>query len=195
MLILFDHGTPKGLVRALSGHTVHTAQSKGWDTLSNGALLNAAEEAGFELLPTTDRHIRYQQNLRVRRIAPRRPDRYHQVVARSATCRAHRCRCGFRDAWQLRRGRDSLRAEVTELVRFTCAVYHGAGRKSLKARGGMLVSLTFASWNRVVPWLRAVDDLRRAALSGLTGSCQAQSTPQSALSMLNRRRATSASKS
>jgi hypothetical protein len=48
VLILFDHGTPKGLIRALPGHTVHTAQSKGWDTLSNGALLNAAEEAGFE---------------------------------------------------------------------------------------------------------------------------------------------------
>lgn len=69
MLVLFDHGTPKGLARALSGHTVHTAQSKGWDTLSNGALLNAAEEAGFELLLTTDRRIRHQQNLRVRRIA------------------------------------------------------------------------------------------------------------------------------
>ena len=63
MLILFDHGTPKGLARALSGHTVSTAQSKGWDTLSNGALLNAAEEAGFELLLTTDRRIRHQQNL------------------------------------------------------------------------------------------------------------------------------------
>ena len=69
MLILFDHGTPKGLARALSGHTVHTAQAKGWDTLSNGELLSAAEEAGFELLLTTDRRIRHQQNLRVRRIA------------------------------------------------------------------------------------------------------------------------------
>ena len=54
MLILFDHGTPKGLIPALlPGHTIHTAQSKGWDTLSNGALLYAAEEAGFELLLTT----------------------------------------------------------------------------------------------------------------------------------------------
>ena len=69
MLILFDHGTPNGLARALSGHIVHTAKASGWDTLSNGALLNAAEEAGFELLLTTDRRIRYQQNLRVRRIA------------------------------------------------------------------------------------------------------------------------------
>ncbi len=69
MLILFDHGTPKGLARAMSGHTVHTAQAKGWDTLSNGELLSAAEEAGFELLLTTDRRIRHQQNLHVRRIA------------------------------------------------------------------------------------------------------------------------------
>ena len=69
MLVLFDHGTPRGLARALSGHTVHTAQSKGWDTLNNGALLDAAEGAGFEVLLTTDRRIRHQQNLRERPIA------------------------------------------------------------------------------------------------------------------------------
>ena len=69
MVVLFDHGTPKGLIRTLPGHTVHTAQGEGWDTLSNGALLDAAEEAGFELLLTTNRRIRYQQNLRARRIA------------------------------------------------------------------------------------------------------------------------------
>ena len=69
MLVLFDHGTPKGLARALSEHTVHTVQSKGWDKLSNGALLDAAEEAGFELMLTTDRRIRHQQDLRARRIA------------------------------------------------------------------------------------------------------------------------------
>jgi hypothetical protein len=69
VVVLFDHGTPKGLARALSEHTVHTAQSRGWDTLSNGGLLDAAEEAGFELLLTTDRRIRHQQNLRDRRVA------------------------------------------------------------------------------------------------------------------------------
>lgn len=73
---------------------------------------------------------------------PRRPDRYHQVVARSATCRAHRCRCGFRDAWQLRRSRDSLRAEVTELDRLRFAVSNAIGRRSLKARGEMVVTVT-----------------------------------------------------
>ncbi len=69
MLILFDHGTPRGLIRALSEHTVMTAQSKGWDRLSNGALLNAAEEAGIDLLLSTDQGIRYQQNLAGRKIA------------------------------------------------------------------------------------------------------------------------------
>ena len=68
MLVLFDHGTPKGLARARTEHTVHTAQSRGWDTLSNAELLNAAEQAGFDVLLTTDRRIRYQQNLNVRRI-------------------------------------------------------------------------------------------------------------------------------
>jgi hypothetical protein len=37
--------------------------------LSNGELLNAAEQARFDLLLTTDRRIRHQQNLSVRRIA------------------------------------------------------------------------------------------------------------------------------
>jgi hypothetical protein len=69
MLILFDHGTPVGLARALSLHTVVTAQARGWDRLTNGALLNAAEDAGFDLLITTDRRIRYQQNLSGRKIA------------------------------------------------------------------------------------------------------------------------------
>ena len=48
---------------------MHTAQSRGWDRLSNGELLNAAERAGFDLLLTTGRRIRYQQNLSVSRIA------------------------------------------------------------------------------------------------------------------------------
>ena len=69
MLILFDHGTPKGLIPALSGHTVIRAQSRGWDRLTNGALPDAAEEAAIDLLLTTDRRIRYQQSLAGRKIA------------------------------------------------------------------------------------------------------------------------------
>ena len=69
MRILFDHGTPAGLARALPGHTVATAQGRRWDRLSNGDLLKEAEAAGSDLLITTDRRIRYQQNLSGRRIA------------------------------------------------------------------------------------------------------------------------------
>ena len=69
MLILFDHGAPRGLARALSSHTVITAKANGWDRLTNGALLNAAEAAAVDLLLTTDQGIRYQQNLSGRKIA------------------------------------------------------------------------------------------------------------------------------
>ncbi len=65
----FDHGTPKGLTRALVGHTVITAYTKGWDKLANGALLKVAEEEAVDLLLTTDRRLQYQQNLKGRKIA------------------------------------------------------------------------------------------------------------------------------
>ena len=69
MLILFDHVTPKGIARSLSGHIVTKAKDRGWDTLSNGDLLAAAESAGFDVLLTADKNMRYQQNLEGRRIA------------------------------------------------------------------------------------------------------------------------------
>jgi hypothetical protein len=69
MLVLFDQGTPRGITRWLLGHTVREAKSQGWDRLTNGELLNAAEQAGFDVLLTTDKNLRYQQNLDGRRIA------------------------------------------------------------------------------------------------------------------------------
>jgi hypothetical protein len=69
MLILFDHGTPRGIARSLTGHQVRETQAQGWDRLTNGELLAAAEAARFDVLLTTDRNIRYQQNLKGRRIA------------------------------------------------------------------------------------------------------------------------------
>ena len=69
MLVLFDHGTPRSIALHLEGHTVKETRAQGWDRLSNGELLKAAEEAGFDLLLTTDKNIRYQQNLRGRKIA------------------------------------------------------------------------------------------------------------------------------
>jgi hypothetical protein len=69
MLILFDHVTPRGIARVLSGHTVTTAKERGWDTLGNGDLLAAAEQAGFDVVLTADKNMRHQQNLEGRRIA------------------------------------------------------------------------------------------------------------------------------
>jgi len=69
MLVLFDNGTPRGIARALEGHTVRETREQGWDTFRNGELLDAAESAGFDVLLTTDKNIRYQQNLTGRRIA------------------------------------------------------------------------------------------------------------------------------
>jgi hypothetical protein len=67
--ILFDQGTPAPLQQLLRNHTVSTAYERGWSKLTNGELLDAAEEAGFEMLITTDSNLKYQQNLESRRIA------------------------------------------------------------------------------------------------------------------------------
>ena len=69
MRILFDKGTTRPLRQRLFGHDVETSVERGWDTLANGTLLDEAEEAGFEILLTTDQSIRYQQNMSNRRIA------------------------------------------------------------------------------------------------------------------------------
>jgi len=69
MRILFDHVTPSGIARSLSGHTVTKAKERGWDRLTNGDLLAEAERAGFDVLLTGDKNMRYQQNLTGRRIA------------------------------------------------------------------------------------------------------------------------------
>jgi len=70
MLVLFDNGTPRTLARYLiDHHTVTEARARGWQELGNGELLAEAETAGFEVLVTTDKNIRYQQNLTGRKIA------------------------------------------------------------------------------------------------------------------------------
>ena len=77
MRILFDQcafyscakGTPVPIRRFLTGHTVRTTRQEGWATLTNGRLLRVAEDAGFDVLLTTDNSIAYQQNLKGRKIA------------------------------------------------------------------------------------------------------------------------------
>ena len=69
MKILFDNGTPNPIARSLAGHEVAFARQIGWHELRNGELLQQAEEAGYELLLTSDKNMRYQQNLSERTIA------------------------------------------------------------------------------------------------------------------------------
>ena len=69
MKVLFDQGTPAPLRRALVAHTVETANERGWSELQNGDLITAAEAAGFEVFVTTDRNLKYQQNLTGRCLA------------------------------------------------------------------------------------------------------------------------------
>ncbi len=63
MRILFDHGTPRPLRGYLAEHDVDTAAERGWAELSNGELLDSAEDAGYDVLITADQSIPYQQNL------------------------------------------------------------------------------------------------------------------------------------
>ena len=69
MRVLFDNGTPRGLASALPSHLVEEARARGWDTLNNGELLDAAQAARFDVFITTDRNLRHQQNLTGRTIA------------------------------------------------------------------------------------------------------------------------------
>jgi hypothetical protein len=61
--ILFDADTPAPLARFLRGHDVVRSDELGWQGLENGALLDAAENAGFDMLLTCDQNVEYQQIL------------------------------------------------------------------------------------------------------------------------------------
>jgi hypothetical protein len=56
--ILFDASTPAPLAWFLRGLEVVRADELGWQGLGNGALLDAAEQAGFDLLLTCDQNVR-----------------------------------------------------------------------------------------------------------------------------------------
>jgi predicted nuclease of predicted toxin-antitoxin system len=67
--VLFDACVPRPLRKHLSDdHEIRTAQEMGWETLTNGDLVNTAESQ-FDALVTSDQGLRYQQNLTGRRIS------------------------------------------------------------------------------------------------------------------------------
>ncbi|GAB1389314.1 MAG: hypothetical protein AMXMBFR78_04890 [Rubrivivax sp.] len=46
-----------------------TAHELGWSRLQNGELITAAENAGYEIFVTTDKNLKYKQNLAGRRLS------------------------------------------------------------------------------------------------------------------------------
>lgn len=68
MRILIDENLPRYLKRVLAGYEVTTVQEAGWSGIKNGALLSLAEPL-FDLFLTGDKNLRYQQNLKARRLA------------------------------------------------------------------------------------------------------------------------------
>src|ERR1022692_688700 len=69
MKILLDECVPVQVSNALVGHDVSTAQKKGWSGISYCELLQRAEQDGFELFIVADKSLRYQQNLKGRKLA------------------------------------------------------------------------------------------------------------------------------
>jgi hypothetical protein len=68
--ILFDKNVPIGVRGFLPKHQVRTFVQTGWPLqLENAKLLQAAEDAGFDVLVTSDQNVRCQQNLAGRRLA------------------------------------------------------------------------------------------------------------------------------
>jgi predicted nuclease of predicted toxin-antitoxin system len=69
MKVLLDENLPHKLRAHLVQHETATVAYLGWGGLKNGELLQAAEDAGFEVFVTGDLALARQQNLAARRIA------------------------------------------------------------------------------------------------------------------------------
>lgn len=69
MRILLDECMPASLGRELIGHEVVTAPKMGWAGLKNGALLNQAVAAKFDVFLTVDKNLPCQQKLSAYAIA------------------------------------------------------------------------------------------------------------------------------
>ena len=68
MKALLDECTPHVLKRLLSDFEIATVQEFGWTGITNGALLRLANDQ-FDVFITTDKNLRYQQNLKGLRLA------------------------------------------------------------------------------------------------------------------------------
>ena len=62
MKLLLDENLPKRLKQDFPENDVHTVREMGWNGLRDAALMSEASKAGFRVLLTFDKNIRYQQN-------------------------------------------------------------------------------------------------------------------------------------
>lgn len=69
MKVLIDECLPHNLRLHLPRHEAITAVYAGFGGLKNGALLRAAEAAGFDVVVTGDLGMQYQQNVSNRKLA------------------------------------------------------------------------------------------------------------------------------
>lgn len=68
MRVLFDHNIPSGTARALAGHQATEAVERGWHRISKVSLSAMTEEAEVRRFLAADKRVRYQQNLKDRRV-------------------------------------------------------------------------------------------------------------------------------
>jgi predicted nuclease of predicted toxin-antitoxin system len=67
--ILFDEGVPRQLRRLMAERQITMVEEAGWKGIKNGRLLQLAEENNFDVLVTADQQLKYQHNLKGRKIA------------------------------------------------------------------------------------------------------------------------------
>jgi hypothetical protein len=61
--VLVDQCLPRHLAAELQGHEATTVRAQRWLGLSNGVLLRAAVDAGFDVFITNDSSVEFQQNV------------------------------------------------------------------------------------------------------------------------------------
>ena len=69
MTVLFDESVPRQLQRLLTGIQITLVENMGWKGVKNGQLLQLAEQNNFDIFVTADKQLKYQQNLKGRKIA------------------------------------------------------------------------------------------------------------------------------
>lgn len=67
MRVLLDSNLPIAFAALLPGHRTDTTHSRRWSDLDDGPLLDAAERE-YDAFITMDQNLRFQQNLRGRRL-------------------------------------------------------------------------------------------------------------------------------